>query len=193
MNLRVAQKELTRRLLLEKGLERFESDGYAATTIEDIAVAAGTTRATFYQHFPSKAALMSSLVRTTDELFTGTDVPSLRDVVAGGEPAAVAQWLGRKLGQWSEVRPYLTAVYQAAADPEVYAIVEQWHDATVTAMVRGLEIADRFDPATRRVRCVLAFGELESLSRRWMRRGLSVELAVAHGQMSQSWCHLLLD
>ncbi|WCI07771.1 helix-turn-helix domain containing protein [Arthrobacter sp. OVS8] len=38
---------MTRRLLLEKGLELFEEKGYAATTVDDIAAAVGTTRATF--------------------------------------------------------------------------------------------------------------------------------------------------
>ncbi len=54
-NLRAAQKQLTRRLLLDSGLELFKSKGYAATTVDDIAKAAGTTRVTFYAYFPRAA------------------------------------------------------------------------------------------------------------------------------------------
>jgi AcrR family transcriptional regulator len=45
--LREVQKQQTRQLLLDTGLELFESKGYAATTIDDIAAGAGTTRTTF--------------------------------------------------------------------------------------------------------------------------------------------------
>ncbi|MFD0474935.1 TetR family transcriptional regulator [Nonomuraea thailandensis] len=45
--LREAQKEMTRKLLLDSGVELFVSKGYAATTVDDIASAAGTTRVTF--------------------------------------------------------------------------------------------------------------------------------------------------
>ncbi|MER5185523.1 TetR family transcriptional regulator [Streptomyces sp. NPDC002896] len=38
-NLRAAQKEMTRRLLPSTALELFESKGYAATTVDDIASA----------------------------------------------------------------------------------------------------------------------------------------------------------
>jgi hypothetical protein len=50
--LRAAQKRMTRELLLAQALELFESKGYAATTVDDIAAAAGTTRQTFYLHSP---------------------------------------------------------------------------------------------------------------------------------------------
>ncbi|MGW4027364.1 TetR family transcriptional regulator [Streptomyces sp. NPDC005009] len=39
-NLREAQKQMPRRLLLESGLELFKTKGYAATTVDDIATAA---------------------------------------------------------------------------------------------------------------------------------------------------------
>ena len=77
---------MTRRLLLDKGLELFGTKGYAATTIDDIAVAAGTTRATFYLHFPSKADLVRSLVADTNAMLTGSDVPPLPAVIRSGRP-----------------------------------------------------------------------------------------------------------
>ena len=62
VGLRKAQKEMTRSLLLEKGLELFIANGYAATTVDEIAAAVGTTRTTFYMHFPSKGELVLSLI-----------------------------------------------------------------------------------------------------------------------------------
>ena len=63
MSLRAAQKQMTRELFLAKALELFGTKGYAATTIDDIATAAGSTRTTFYLHFSSKAEVMSALLR----------------------------------------------------------------------------------------------------------------------------------
>jgi AcrR family transcriptional regulator len=60
--LREAQKEMTRKLLLDAGLELFVSKGYATTKVDDIASAAGTTRVTFYAYFPSKVDLMKALI-----------------------------------------------------------------------------------------------------------------------------------
>ncbi|WCI07753.1 helix-turn-helix domain containing protein [Arthrobacter sp. OVS8] len=51
-SLREAQKQLTRDMIVDRALELFTEKGYAATTIDEIAVAAGTTRATFYAHYP---------------------------------------------------------------------------------------------------------------------------------------------
>src|SRR5690606_16954380 len=47
MSLRAAQKQMTYELFLAKALELFGTKGYAATTIDDIATAAGSTRTTF--------------------------------------------------------------------------------------------------------------------------------------------------
>lgn len=93
--LREAQKQMTRQLLLDKGLEPFGTKGYAATTIDDIAVAAGSTRATFHLHFPSKADLVRSLVADTNEMLTGSDVPPLPWVVQSGDREHIRTWLAR--------------------------------------------------------------------------------------------------
>src|SRR6185312_4811244 len=64
--LRDTQKRMTRTALLEQGLGLLMAKGYAATTIDEIAVSAGATRATFYLHSSSKADLVRSLVDRTD-------------------------------------------------------------------------------------------------------------------------------
>lgn len=192
-SLREAQKQLTRSRLLETGLGLFEARGYAATTIDDIAAGAGATRATFYLHFASKAELMSLLVRRIDDLFTATDQPPLPSIIEAGDALLLAGWIDRKLSQWSDIRPYLVAVYQAASEPEIAAIVDEWHDGTIEQMTSALDRAGRFEEQTRRMRCVLAFGELESLSRRWMRVGWRVDRETSLDRMAASWRALLLD
>jgi AcrR family transcriptional regulator len=185
---------MTRRLLLEKGLELFNEQGYAATTVDDIAAGVGTTRTTFYLHFPSKGDLVRSLVETVDEMLTSIDDPSLPDVVASNDPKLIREFLGHKFDQWPDIKPYILATHQAAAiEPDIQTTIDQWFDHAIDDMARGLDQAGRFDKGTRRVRCALAFGELEFLSRRWMRLGWMVDRDTALDTMVDSWCHLLVE
>ncbi|WP_322480377.1 TetR family transcriptional regulator, partial [Thermogemmatispora sp.] len=53
----------TREQLLQAALQCFLEHGYAATTLEEIARRAGTTRGAIQWHFGSKADLFNTLVR----------------------------------------------------------------------------------------------------------------------------------
>ncbi|WP_353826486.1 TetR/AcrR family transcriptional regulator [Agromyces sp. SYSU T0242] len=48
----------TRQRLVERGLELIERDGYDATSVADIAAAAGVSEMTFFRYFASKEALV---------------------------------------------------------------------------------------------------------------------------------------
>lgn len=52
------QKEVTRAALQSAALDLCESRGYAATTVEQVAAAAGVTTMTFFRHFPTKSAVI---------------------------------------------------------------------------------------------------------------------------------------
>jgi TetR/AcrR family transcriptional regulator, acrAB operon repressor len=54
---------ITREQLLKKALTVFSKEGYAATTLEDIAREAEVTRGAIYWHFGSKAELYNTLIR----------------------------------------------------------------------------------------------------------------------------------
>ncbi|MEV6342717.1 helix-turn-helix domain-containing protein [Actinoplanes sp. NPDC051851] len=192
-NLRAVQKQMTRRLLLDHALALFQERGYAATTIDEIAAAAGTTRTTFYLHFPSKAQLMRALMTDVETILGDSVECPLADVIADGDPGAIERWLTTKADQWSTIRAHLTAAYQAAAiDPEINNALESWSDETISALLKGLERAGRFDPSTRQMRCVLAFGQFEYLARRWLRSGWPSDRDTAMRALTASWCHLLL-
>ncbi|WP_433825628.1 TetR/AcrR family transcriptional regulator [Actinoplanes sp. CA-015351] len=193
-NLRETQKLMTRRLLLDHGLALFRAKGYAAATVDEIAASAGTTRTTFYLHFPSKAQLMQALLDEVIEKLIGIDDPPLAEVVERGERPLVEEWLNRKFDQWPPIAPYLTAAYQAAAiEPEINAALTKWFDSTTSAMHDGLNQADRFDANTRHVRSMLAFGQFEYVARRWFESGWTFDRATTLTTITDSWCHLLID
>lgn len=192
--LREAQKRMTRQRLLEEGLAAFAEQGYSATTIDDIATRVGATRATFYLHFSSKAELVRALVERTNEMLVSADKPPLTEVVASGDRAVLKAWLGHKFDQWPEIKDHITVSHQAAAvEPDIQDSIDTWFDDSIGNMQAGLEQAQRFDSGSRRIRCSIAFGELEFVSRRWMRRGWVVDRDIALETMTESWYHLLCE
>src|SRR5260370_33115463 len=59
LSLREQQRVFTRERLIQGALEVFAHKGYVAATIDDIAAAAGASRATFYLHFHSKQDIIA--------------------------------------------------------------------------------------------------------------------------------------
>ena len=211
--LRAAQKEMTRRLLLATALELFESKGYAATTIDDIANAAGTTRVTFYAHFPARVDLIRGLFGELNEFLEKGDVsgPPSGGPPSGGPPSArppserglvqavrtgtrdaIAGWIRQSAGRWPKVQPYLHAADEAAmTDPEIRALVSDWWDEAYGHIVAALDQAGRFEPSTRRTRAELAFAQLHHLATSWLRRGWQVNADIELPVLIDSWHHLL--
>jgi AcrR family transcriptional regulator len=199
VGLRKAQKEMTRRLLLSTALELFNAKGYAATTIDEIAAAAGTTRVTFYAYFPSRADLMKALIGQLNELLGRTTAPaqgstaaSLVNVVAGGDPRQIAEWLRETAKSWDEIRPYTKVAFEAATvDPEIRVLVDGWFDEGIGDVAEGLERAGRFAPPTRRLRAVLAMTELDYLARNWTPGRWDTDLEPTLEVLAASWSGLL--
>jgi AcrR family transcriptional regulator len=200
-NLRVEQKEQTRQRLLDTALEQFEAKGYAATTIDDIATAAGTTRVTFYAHFPSRRAIMAALIERLNVILErhassdhGSTAAKLVDVVASGDAAAIGDWLREQATRWPTIRPYIASAQVAAAvEPEIRDLVDAWAEEVASDVVDGLDRADRFDPASRHFRGVLAYELLDRTNQHWIRHQWSVEDDAAMDVLIEAWAKLLCD
>jgi AcrR family transcriptional regulator len=68
MGLRERQKANRRERILEVAKARFQTDGYAPTTIEMIARDADVSAVTVYNYFDTKAGLLLALVSESDQL-----------------------------------------------------------------------------------------------------------------------------
>jgi AcrR family transcriptional regulator len=60
----------TRRKLIEAARDHFARDGYAMTTLKDIATSLGMTTGAVYHYFPSKTELFIAVAEDTAEAFT---------------------------------------------------------------------------------------------------------------------------
>jgi AcrR family transcriptional regulator len=108
------QQAATRRRLLDASHACFVEHGFYDTTVDAIARRAGTSRATFYLHFPSKG---HALAATWDEL----DLPEverlIRDHDARGDFTAKATrtWIDELFSYWEQNRNVGLAAHQAAS------------------------------------------------------------------------------
>jgi AcrR family transcriptional regulator len=200
-SLREAQKQLTRDVIVERALGLFTEKGYAATTIDEIAAAAGTTRATFYAYYPSRSDLMRDFMARVNAVLERADGPGrgstaadLVDVVRSGELPGILAWLESRAALWPVFRPYLDVLDDAAAvDREVRAMVEGWHEEVISDMVRGMELACRFSAETRHIRGTLAFTSLDYVATLWTRRKFEPNREHALEVLADSWHHLLCE
>ncbi|MFI1462197.1 TetR/AcrR family transcriptional regulator [Nocardia carnea] len=194
--LREAQKEMTRKLLLDAGVELFVSKGYTATKVDEIASAAGTTRVTFYAYFPSKVDLMKALIaerlnaalNRIPSAEHGTTERELVAVVEDGSRERIRAWLAASAQRWETIRPYTTTAFEAAAvDPEIRELFDAWLNEAIGDIEDGLNRADRFPAGTRRFRSVLAITELDHVARNWTSGQWGVEYAEMLDVLTESW------
>lgn len=72
------RRTATRRALVDAARGLFASQGYEATTLAEIATAAGVSRATYYQHFDNKpdafAAVVETLLQQLDAVVVGVEL-----------------------------------------------------------------------------------------------------------------------
>ena len=126
---RAEQARATRRRIIDQALELFLRQGYAATTVDQIAARAGVAVQTVYFHFGNKATVLKEIV---DVLAVGDDEPipmldrpwaqQVRDEPDGRR--ALAIWLSNGRAIFTRLAPIMKIVRDAAgADPEMAA---QW-------------------------------------------------------------------
>lgn len=140
---RKAGAEATRRAILSAARDVFTMSGYAASTIESVAAAAGVSVPTVYAVFGSKAALLSALVADAgsdadiramaDRAMNETD-PRARLAAAAKVVRAIMQRERGVLGLLREA---------GTARPELEAARRQVHEQQRSALARALRpIAD---------------------------------------------------
>jgi AcrR family transcriptional regulator len=155
-----------REQLLEVALRLFAGRGFAATTMDDIAAAAGVTKPLLYQHFDSKRALYLELV----------------DSVARDLLVAIDDATSRASGPRQQVEAgfaayfHLVVTHQDAFlllfgsdvpdDPELSRSIRRVEDTVAEAV--GPLIDAGLDPEHRRLLAYSVVGMATGASRHWL-------------------------
>lgn len=154
-----------RRQLIDVALETFARSGYTATTMEDIATAAGVTKPLLYQHFMSKRALYLELIddvttRLIDALGSAADAETSfkRQIEAG---------LGAYFQFTLENQSAIRMLYDAPHDEELARGLRSIQDA-ITEYITPLFAAD-LDDDHRRTLAIGVVGMAEGVTRHWLR------------------------
>jgi AcrR family transcriptional regulator len=105
--LRERQAEATRELIVSAARELFTAQGYAGTSIEDIARHAGVAKGALYHHFSGKDTLFRAVYEAVQ-----TEAVSAILVAAGAET-----------DPWASVRAGLSAFLDACLDPAFRRVV----------------------------------------------------------------------
>jgi AcrR family transcriptional regulator len=106
----VAKSETTRRHLLDRALELFQQRGVEATTMRDIAKAAGMSLGAAYYYFPSKEALVFAFYEENQQ-----EIDRLE--VKGSLKEQIAALLHAKLRAIRGQRRMLGTIVQRLVDP----------------------------------------------------------------------------
>jgi AcrR family transcriptional regulator len=155
-----------RQQLFAVALQLFADRGYRATTMDDVAEAAGVTKPLLYQHFSSKRALYLELVDSVAH-----DLLS-----AVGEATASADGPRQQVEQGFAAYFHMVVTHEAAfrllygrddaGDEELGDALRRVEDAIALAI--DPLIAAGLDPEHRRFLAYAVVGMAEGASRQWM-------------------------
>lgn len=155
-----------RRQLLDVAIGVFAETGFHATSMNDIAEAAGVTKPVLYQHVPSKRALYLELLESVgdDLLETITKATAQADGPAEQVRLGFAAY-------FHFVRDRSDAFHLlfgggTRRDPEFAAAVERVEDA-IAATIAELIVVDGLDDDRRLLLALGLVGMAEATSRHW--------------------------
>jgi AcrR family transcriptional regulator len=168
--------EERRLAILQAALDVFARRGYHAASIDEIAQAAGISKALIYEHFPSKRELHVSLLETeVHEVFS-----RLVASAATGEPGEVRLRQGvDAFLRWVEERgDAFRMLFRDAVEPEVAEVVGRIQIQATTAVAEliareplGPRTDDPERERTIEMLAQLLSGAVQSLAIWWQRTG----------------------
>ncbi|MEV6592571.1 TetR/AcrR family transcriptional regulator [Streptomyces acidicola] len=193
-NLREEQKILTHRRLLDAAVTVFAEKSFLDARMEDIAQAAGVTRATVYAHFPGKAEIVDALVERVYTLMEEAyaDLAALPRWTRDG----IRTWLDGAETRWREMAP-IRRVAGAASPAALRTVGEgraqyvKAHEGYVGMLVGHPERWRGVDTGEARQRALMAVLQTESFFSAWIATAWPMGTADPLHLLADSLCHIL--
>lgn len=122
-SLQDAKKAFTRAHICEAARDLFYRQGYAATTFEQIAAAAGTRRTTLYSHYRDKAEILEVI---GDEYHEG--LRTLAEALPGPIPSRseIDRWIAELVAYVTQQRAPATLLIGLGIGADKPAAIEKW-------------------------------------------------------------------
>ncbi|MEV5842254.1 helix-turn-helix domain-containing protein [Streptomyces sp. NPDC051985] len=188
------QKRRTHLRLLEAAVEVFAETSFLDARMEDIAQAAGVTRATVYAHFPGKADIINALVERVYALMEEA-YAELSALPRWTRPG-IRAWLDDAQTRWEQMAPIRRVTNAAAPDAlrsraagRVQYI--EAHERYVGLLIEPSERWRDVDPAEARQRALMAVLQTESFFSAWIAVGWRLDTPDPLHLLADSLCHLL--
>jgi len=156
--LRRQQRDFTRQRLVDAARELFRRNGTKGTSIDDIAKAAGTSRATFYAHFTDKQDVIREFARSMWE--TAYTVYNDFGQLTEWNHKTIGVWMQELFDAWDQNADTTYIVIQEMPT-ELRADFLNQMEQRVEALMAHNPLWDRFSPAEGRRRAALLIFQLE--------------------------------
>jgi AcrR family transcriptional regulator len=187
-SLREQQKQFTRQRLIDGALQMFQEAGYAATTVDDIAAAAGASRATFYLHFASKLELVRDLAEGLKPEI-GAYYDSLDQILVEDDSyEALREWMVSAVG-WFDAHPTFVAIIEEVGAVERLEGGNELVPATYIPdrMPKFLARKPRRQRERFRLRISLLVAELTGACRMWFAGDFDVTFDDLVDELTELW------
>lgn len=163
--------QLTRQALLDSATQLFAEQGYARTSLDQVAAAARVTKGALYGHFPGKQALFREVLEELE-----------RSVVGGVRAAAQAAGT-----PWDAAISALEAFLQACRDP-IYGrvVMREGPVALSYAEWSACEELYSYSLITELIQMLIAAGELDPLPVEPMARITHAMIGAAAMQIAEA-------
>jgi len=156
--LRKQQRDYTRQRLVDAARELFIRNGSRGTSVDDIAKAAGTSRATFYAHFTDKQDVIRELARRMWE--TTFTLYERFGALEDWTHASISDWLRQIFDAWERDGESVNVVLQEMPG-ELQAEFLIYLKKRVAALMSSSRKWSRFSPEEAEQRACLLIFQLE--------------------------------
>lgn len=163
------RRDTTRNSIVESALKLFAERGYDAVRVEDLARAAGVSRATFYNHFSEREEILGALFERLLASDSGEPDPASRDVPPLERVSAVAKDAACRMLTEEELARFLYSLpvrHESLLKPDVPstpAVFRTIHRLLEEAAARG----DLRDDVPIDLMCIHVHNALEAGMRAW--------------------------
>jgi AcrR family transcriptional regulator len=167
---------------MDAALEAFGEKGYFPVTVDDIVTGAGISRATFYLHFDSKAAVLRTLRDSRWVSWPETNNPRW----GAGERVSIRTFFENVMVVYTEAPVLHKSLHEArAADPEFADEYRHMMERHVTGWLESGQV-DGVDVARVRLAVAMTYTMLDYFMNLWIIQGWQLDRDAALDAMTDA-------